>query len=60
MTICSEFSELCWTLTWKYIIAKKKYRIIYTVRVEAKKVIIVRIAHMKGDAGTMIMALEEE
>jgi len=45
---------------YRYIVAKKKYRIIYTIRLDAEVVRIIRIVHVRAGTGNMIMALEEE
>ncbi|WP_090165224.1 type II toxin-antitoxin system RelE/ParE family toxin [Neolewinella agarilytica] len=47
-------------LTYRYIVAKKVHRIIFTILVEDLRVIISRITHARADKGGIIRSLEEE
>lgn len=46
--------------SYRYVIAKKRYRVIYTVEVLDEVVRVVRIAHKKFAEGSIIMRIEEE
>lgn len=47
-------------IVYRYVIAKKVHRIIFSVLVEDKKVAVVRIRHVKADKTRILQELEEE
>ncbi|MFT7121546.1 MAG: plasmid stabilization system protein ParE [Neolewinella sp.] len=48
------------TLEYRYAIAKKKYKIVYTVIHPPKLLRVISIMHVKMSIGTLIERLEEE
>jgi len=45
---------------YRYVIAKKSYRLLYTIIVEKSIIRVVTIRHVKSDPGYLINTIEEE